>query len=565
VTKARLSGIPPQPGVVALVVLGLLLAIVVALWDLTPRRDPEDDTQRPAVSERASSRPPDPSRPAAQAARRTNRTRTKPSTPNTSPAPAARTHADPESRCGGIGAFGVCEGDVAKACVANRVVIADCGKAGGRCALTSEGAQCMVRSESACRGTEPTICEGSRLRRCIDGTWEPIDCAMRGARCIQDHEGARCEVDGDAAHAKKRPRGSVELCDGHDNDLDERVDEHDVCGPVPLVAFVPEGFEPVDFEQRMQQDLAHLSRIYAPTRFVWQQVSRAAAELRSVGPRKIDEAAVVLAQALPGFYVPVLYAEELVTSPPKAGIATLPNNRCGGVRMTDRPSRPDGVIVLTDKRQPETLAHEVGHYLGLCHTHEDVTALAAIDDTHQQVCQLTGDAMCDTPLDPGPARCDRDAVCSISCSGDGAEPDPTNLMSYYIGCREQLTYDQLAEVRRNLALRRDWRRCLDPAACPCTPGDTHACPHEMSCRPQNTLDGAWHCELDGAALPGHVCEDTLHCSDGSFCLRTRVRGKHSPTRCVRPCTGEPDCTCVTLDMPFGVCAEDLPEAKPRVE
>jgi hypothetical protein len=487
-----------------------------------------------------------------------------PSTTPASPAPpptAWPRRPDPESNCHGIGAYGACEGSVAKACVANAVYSVDCAARHMRCVLTDEGAQCK-RSDPAtdCTGTEPAACEGDALRTCVDGSFQHVDCKKRGGACRAAPEGAHC-ASAAAARAGEGavlnvPAAAVETCDGRDDDSDGRVDEMDVCSTVPLVAFVPDGYVSGDLEARMQDELAIVNRVYAPTTFQWAQRARAPATYARFDPKYLSQAAATLARsAMPSFYIPVMYVADLAMDPPKGGISTLPNARCGGVRLVDHPVPADGIIVLPESRQPETLAHELGHYLGLCHTHQDVAPLALADDQRAE-CKRTGDAMCETPFDPGPSRCVRDEVCEVLCPSDAAEPNPTNIMSYYIGCREALAPDQLAEARRNLSLRRAWFACLDPDKCECTPGLT-ACPIEMSCQPGASADASWSCRLDGAAQPGSQCTSAEDCANGSFCLASK--DDSGSGRCVQPCTPDDDCECVDVGLPARICRRDLPE------
>ncbi len=462
---------------------------------------------------------------------------------------------DVESHCGGIGAFGVCDGNVAKACVANAVYTVDCAAHSLRCVVTTEGAQCLPQDPAGCSGTEGPRCVGNRLRSCVDGIWQEIDCAKRGSLCAQTPQGARCGV----ANVTLPKRATEEICDGHDNDLDGRVDEQGVCSDVPLVAFVPAGYTPENLEARMQTELAILNHVYAPTVFRWEKTDTASEAYRFFSPKRLRQASAELAHnELPEFYIAVLYVEDLLMSPPKGGVSTLPNNHCGGIRVSDRASPPDGLIVLPEGRQPETLAHEMGHYLGLCHTHQALDSIA-VASSDAPVCKETGDGICDTPFDPGPTQCVREQVCDIVCPSDGARPDPMNIMSYYIGCRQELTPDQLAEAQRNLSLRRGWFRCLDATSCACTPGVANQCPDEMSCQPRGDVNATWSCELDGPALPGSLCEDTSQCGLGSFCLQARTANR-STARCVRPCQLGDDCSCIDVGLRFRICNEDLPEA-----
>jgi hypothetical protein len=441
--------------------------------------------------------------------------------------------------------------------------------------MTSEGATCLpFDAKLGCQGQEPASCEGETLRLCVDGYFRTLDCAARGATCsaAAAHGGqAHCEAIPGLGLGPFTPTG--ELCDGKDNDDDQKIDEDDVCETVPLVAFVPQGFQPADFEERLARELAILNRMYAPIQFRWAFTREAVAQYRAFDTQFMEAAARDLGQRLSkmhranpgasltpnsdeaglGFYIPVLYTEKLDMAPPKAGVSTLPNARCGGVRVSDAPSPVSGLIVVTEARQPETLAHEMGHYLGLCHTHEQLERFS-VASRNATSCEGTGDGICDTPIDPGAQNCFHAGVCELQCHA-GERPDASNVMSYYFGCRRALSAEQQAEIARNLRLRRSWFRCQDPADCPCNPSQKAACPDEMSCHPSGAAEAPFLCELDGPGAPGTACRSASQCSARAFCLS----GGHgeAAARCVRPCDGEPACTCLDVGLPVRVCAQDL--------
>jgi hypothetical protein len=482
----------------------------------------------------------------------------------------------PENHCGAIGAYGICEGEIAKACVADRIVSVDCSEQRARCVMTSEGASCLPRDDKlACSERDAALCLGDRLRQCVDGRWAVIDCALRKAHCVDSAGQAHCESEL-APRIGPMPQ---EICDGHDNDQDGRVDEGGVCEPIPLVAFIPNGAKLANLETRMQDELAILNRVFDPMRFQWAKTMPTASRYRNFDPRELEDAAAVFSQleakqfiartraadpsAAPSgddgldFYVAVLFSEKLRLDPPKSGISTLPNAHCGGVRVSDQPSPPHGLIVLTEARAPTTLSHEMGHYLGLCHTHEEL-ARFAVKASARPECQRSGDGICDTAFDPGPTQCEEQAPCDFVCRRSPARPDAANVMSYYIPCRRELTAEQLAEAEHGLSLRRGWFRCLDPRDCSCDPAQLNGCPADMSCHPGASRDAAWSCELDGPGLPGAACRDASQCSNAAFCLGRNAGD--SSGRCTRPCYGggqAGECTCQDVGLAFPVCGEDL--------
>ena len=73
------------------------------------------------------------------------------------------------------------------------------------------------------------------------------------------------------------------------------------------------------------------------------------------------------------------------------------------------------------------MSHEMGHCLGLLHTHNGgfddfpVTQLDFVDQTVQPgFCQIAGDCVCDTPADPNMFY----NVTHPDCTWDGGSPNP---------------------------------------------------------------------------------------------------------------------------------------------
>ena len=96
--------------------------------------------------------------------------------------------------------------------------------------------------------------------------------------------------------------------------------------------------------------------------------------------------------------------------------------------------RADSRFILMQKdcsTNGTVLAHEIGHFFGLFHTHETA---AGVELVNRSNCNSAGDLICDTPADPDLSR-----VGLSGCTyqgeftdrnGDRYRPDPANIMSY---------------------------------------------------------------------------------------------------------------------------------------
>jgi hypothetical protein len=93
-----------------------------------------------------------------------------------------------------------------------------------------------------------------------------------------------------------------------------------------------------------------------------------------------------------------------------------------------------------------TLAHEMGHYFHLYHTHETATAPELVTRGAGANCTTAGDLLCDTPADPccynyNSANCTYEGT-DLDANGAAYAPLINNLMSYYGQCRSLFTAGQ---------------------------------------------------------------------------------------------------------------------------
>ena len=102
------------------------------------------------------------------------------------------------------------------------------------------------------------------------------------------------------------------------------------------------------------------------------------------------------------------------------------------------------LLIYAGRFNTPHLAHEMGHCLGLYHTHETAFGDERVDGSN---CGGAGDLLCDTPADPGLSG-NVDAMCNYNgtatdSNGDSYNPDVTNTMSYApFSCRGLFTQDQ---------------------------------------------------------------------------------------------------------------------------
>lgn len=131
------------------------------------------------------------------------------------------------------------------------------------------------------------------------------------------------------------------------------------------------------------------------------------------------------------------------------------------------PSDDYAVIGSACATNGSTLAHELGHYFGLFHTHGDISQGELVDGSN---CSSDGDLICDTPADPVLNSGNVNTSCVYTGTAVDANfmaytPDVTNIMSYSRKvCRNSFSAEQYFVINNVMQTERSNLYCQSVTA-----------------------------------------------------------------------------------------------------
>lgn len=126
------------------------------------------------------------------------------------------------------------------------------------------------------------------------------------------------------------------------------------------------------------------------------------------------------------------------------------------------PGGPDAAFIAAGcATNGSTLAHEIGHYMGLMHTHGG-SPDELVDGSN---CATEGDWICDTPADPGLSGLVDNACMytgtAVDANNQPYQPDVMNIMSYSRkSCRNSFSPMQYAVINATYWSDRTYLQCI---------------------------------------------------------------------------------------------------------
>lgn len=203
---------------------------------------------------------------------------------------------------------------------------------------------------------------------------------------------------------------------------------------------------------------------------------------------------------------------------------------CG---YADNEGRND-VIVMNNScvTNSSSLAHEIGHFFSLMHTHgaDDSMTTELVDGSN---CDTDGDGICDTPADPKLTTKNVNNFCQYTgtvtdAHGDTYAPDTNNIMSYAMkGCRTQFTQQQLARMYAFYLTAKNYLAC--PSFNANVSADvTQTCDESLTVNFSSNCKNItkWEWDIDSDGIIDYTTKNPTHTyTSGSYDVTLTVSNK----------------------------------------
>ena len=128
----------------------------------------------------------------------------------------------------------------------------------------------------------------------------------------------------------------------------------------------------------------------------------------------------------------------------------------------------DIIVIQNDcATNSSSLAHEIGHYFSLIHTHGADNNQLTQELVNGENCSEYGDQICDTPADPKLTVQNVNNFCryigtETDAHGELFVPDTKNIMSYSMkGCRTHFSNEQLARMYAYYMVAKNYLNCSE--------------------------------------------------------------------------------------------------------
>ncbi|BAO74294.1 T9SS type A sorting domain-containing protein [Winogradskyella sp. PG-2] len=223
-----------------------------------------------------------------------------------------------------------------------------------------------------------------------------------------------------------------------------------------------------------------------------------------------DESALFAANSVADI-MNIYFTDNIVSSSSGGGL-------CGYARFPGGAITENILMANSCATNGSTLAHEVGHFFALTHTHGGSNSTTTEELVNGSNCDTTGDFICDTPADPQLSYGNVNGACEYidpftqDANGQTYVPDPQNLMSYSRKeCRTLFSPQQLARINSIYHLSRNNITCSTFGA-DFVADETVSCGANLTVNFTDTSAGAtsWSWDVDGDDIEDYTTQNITH-------------------------------------------------------
>ena len=194
---------------------------------------------------------------------------------------------------------------------------------------------------------------------------------------------------------------------------------------------------------------------------------------------------------------------------------------CG---YSDNEGRNDLIVMKNSCiTNDSSLAHEIGHFFSLVHTHGADNSKTTTEFVDGSNCDTDGDGICDTPADPKLTNININNFCEYigtekDAHGDAFTPDTRNIMSYSMkGCRSHFSEQQLARIYAFYLTAKNY------LACPSFNAD-FSVDSSQTCEEQLTVNfnsnstnvTTWEWDIDSDGVIDYTTQNPSHTYDSGI-------------------------------------------------
>jgi PKD repeat protein len=188
---------------------------------------------------------------------------------------------------------------------------------------------------------------------------------------------------------------------------------------------------------------------------------------------------------------------------------------CG---YSDNVGRNDIVVMKNScVTNGSSLAHELGHFFSLLHTHGADNSKTTTELVDGSNCDTDGDGICDTPADPRLKSSNVDSSCNYysdttDANGDFYNPDTSNIMSYSRkSCRTHFSEQQLARMYAFYMTTKYYLSCPSFNA-NITVNESETCDDSLTVNFENSCENAtnWQWDIDSDGIIDYHTKNPTH-------------------------------------------------------